>query len=60
MAETYIVQFTVEDDEIDWEVYAIDKRGIWESLERGCSAVMGDAVHDSGRVLYPFMPEWLR
>jgi hypothetical protein len=60
VAETYIVQLNVEDDEVDWEVYAIDKRGIWESVEAGCAAVYGDALTDASRVLRPFMPEWLQ
>jgi hypothetical protein len=60
MAETYIVQLNVEDDEVDWEVYGVDKNGIWESLEAGTSAVYGDALSDASRVLKPFMPEWLR
>jgi len=60
VAETYIVQLTVEQDEVDWEVYAVGKRGIWESLDRGCAAVYGDAMLDASMTLKPFMPEWLR
>jgi hypothetical protein len=55
-----MVQLNLEGDEVDWEVFAIDKRGIWESLDRGCAAVYGDALCDADRVLKPFMPEWLR
>jgi hypothetical protein len=60
MAETYMVQLVVEDDEVDWEVYTIDKRGIWESIDRGVAAVYGDALTDASRILHPFMPEWLQ
>jgi hypothetical protein len=60
VAETYMVQLTVEDDEVDWELFAIDKRGIWESVDRGCAAVYSDALLEASMTLKPFMPEWLQ
>jgi hypothetical protein len=60
VAQTYMIQLVVEADEVDWEVFAIDKQNVWESLEHSTAAVLCDAVYDAGRVLEPFMPEWLQ
>jgi hypothetical protein len=55
-----MIQLVVEADEVDWEVFAIDKKNVWESLDHSTAAVLSDAVYDAGRILEPFMPEWLR
>jgi hypothetical protein len=60
MAQIYMVELTVEKDEVDWQVYGVDRNGIWELLHRGVSAVYGDALHEADQVLRPFMPEVLR
>jgi hypothetical protein len=60
MAEQYVVELNVEGDEVDWEVFAIPRSGVWESLDRGVAAVYGDALVDAGRVLRPLMPEVLQ
>jgi hypothetical protein len=60
MAETYMVQLNVERDEVDWEVFSVPKSGVWESLVRGSSAVLGDALVEADMVLRPFVPEELR
>jgi hypothetical protein len=59
MGETYMVELTIEGDEIDWAVFYVDKNNVWESIETGTSAVYGDALFDAGKVLHDFMPEHL-
>jgi hypothetical protein len=60
MAQTYMIQLVIESDEVDWEVFAIDKNNVWESIDNATAAVLGDAIFDAGLVLKPFVPEWLQ
>jgi hypothetical protein len=59
MGETYMVELTLEGDEIDWTVFYVDKSNVWEAIDTGTSAVYGDALLDAGRVLADFMPDHL-
>ena len=59
MSETYVIQLTLEDDEVDWEVFVVHKNNERESIDRAASAGYDDAVFDAARALRPFMPEVL-
>jgi hypothetical protein len=60
MGETYAVYLHLENDGVDWEVFGVDKGGLFESLHRGSSFVYSDALFEAGVILRPFMPEELQ
>ena len=52
------IDISVEDDMLDWDLSRNLGDDNWEVVDTGSGPVVSDILHDAGRELELFLPEW--
>lgn len=57
-AERWRIDVYVEDDTLEWTLSRRTQNDDYELVEEDTAYVVSDALHDAGRELEKFLPEW--